>query len=586
MPDYPAALEIIKRADSGLFILVAFTLYGVFALLYLSHKHATLGPRLERYGAVVLPVITLPINAPLAVVAAVTAFVSKRIALPYHIDPLALALAVGGALRFPLLFDSLWYDEAFTAQIVGLQPSQWFTAIMSDVHPPVYYFLLGIWRLLAGSSPFMLRLPSFVLSLAAVYLIYRLARGLGQSEKIAGIAAGLVAILPAAIYYGVEARSYALLTVLVLIGMIAIVERRTWMAGAVVALLCWTHNVGFFYAGALGVGALIYWSGDAQWRMPLRAVVAAPLPYLWQRWRFLLPLALGAMVGALWLPSLLIQSAYVQDGHWAYITPGAVFWPLINMTIGLIGQDFNPTIVIPVIGLTAVSLWTLRPWLRTRPGLLWLIVVLGVPAAEAAISFIWKPIYVYRHFLPATMILMIAWASVLTQSRLAVRVMAPVLVISLLAFYTQGVAQARPDYNYLLQKGCGEASAIYATSINAAFLSAQNDTRPTLVWEGAQDNGATVEPGALRNFDLRVMPWTKMKGSGATICIMLIDIPATKQTERDFVQRLLNWYPHETTEFHFSEWNQLHFYVLTLPDETMTACEPLSHCFPIDEAGS
>lgn len=553
MVDYPTAFEVIKKGDAGYLMIIILTLCACSLFMFFHHKFAGVRRTVDRFGGVALPLITLPLNVPIGILAGIAALIPRRISIPRHVDMVAVALAVGAVLRFPLLFDSLWYDEAFTVRLAGLNPSLWMNAIMSDIHPPLYYVLLSLWRGMMGDSPFMMRFPSYLLSLATIYLIYRVARDLRHTDTTAGIAALLVALMPASIYYGAEARAYALITVLVLLGLVDILERIPWLMFLIIPALCLTHHIGYFYTAALGFGGLVYH---------------------WRNRRFVLSMVAGGLVGMLWLPNMLYQSGHVADGHWIYITPGAAFWPLLNMTVGIIGQGFAMPVVIAVICITGVGLWRLRSWIRTREGLMWIVIVLGVPAADALVSFVWKPIYVYRHFLPATMLLMIAWAYVLTHSRLSRQIMAPVLVVSLISFYTYNLPASRPDYRTLLAERCEGADMFYATSITSAFITAENDPRPTLVWTGAKDNGRTLELPTVLNFNMPV--GTIEDVAGHTVCIMQVDVPLAFQSERNYIQLLQLTNPHHTSYLRLSTWNDLYFHVIEVADNS---CEPIYHCY-------
>lgn len=108
---------------------------------------------------------------------------------------------------------SLWYDEAVTAQVAqqGLAELTRWTA--DDIQPPLYYALMAGWTRLAGVSEWALRFPSLFFGVAAVALACALGR------RLFGPPAGLIAALLAAaqplwLYYSQEARMYTLLTAL------------------------------------------------------------------------------------------------------------------------------------------------------------------------------------------------------------------------------------------------------------------------------------------------------------------------------------------------------------------------------------
>lgn len=125
-------------------------------------------------------------------------------------------LVIAAFLRFyGLDRTSLWYDEAVSWD----QSRGSFAALLSSVamdnYPPLHNILLWLTMPVAGDNEFALRLPSAVLGVLAVWLIYLTGRALvgeTQGGKFAGLlAAALLAVSPFHIWYSTEARMYALL---------------------------------------------------------------------------------------------------------------------------------------------------------------------------------------------------------------------------------------------------------------------------------------------------------------------------------------------------------------------------------------
>ncbi len=124
---------------------------------------------------------------------------------------LTLILLLGAILRFHLLgAQSLWNDEGNSY----VQSLRSFGEIARnaalDIHPPGYYWLLAIWRLLTGTSEFALRSFSAFASLLSIAFAAALGRRLfGWAAALT--AAILIALNSFSIYYAQEARMYALL---------------------------------------------------------------------------------------------------------------------------------------------------------------------------------------------------------------------------------------------------------------------------------------------------------------------------------------------------------------------------------------
>ena len=121
----------------------------------------------------------------------------------------AILTLVGFGLRvYKIDACGLWFDEAHSVHMAGLALPQLIAEVSQDIHPPLYFALLGGWMQLAGSSEFALRYFSLVTGLLAVPLVFVLGR------NIAGVRMGLVsatvmAFSPLLVYYSQEVRMYA-----------------------------------------------------------------------------------------------------------------------------------------------------------------------------------------------------------------------------------------------------------------------------------------------------------------------------------------------------------------------------------------
>ncbi len=185
---------------------------------------------------------------------------------------LVLLLVLAFALRlYRLDGQSLWYDEAVSAEVAakGLAELTRWTA--NDIQPPLYYYVLSGWTRAAGRSEWALRFPSTAFGVLGVALMWVLGRrifGRGARGVTAGfVAAALAAISPLYLYYGQEARMY---TQLVFCGALAGYAlwrayegwaRRWWVAFVLTALAAlYTHYFALFlllaYALCLGVAVL------------------------------------------------------------------------------------------------------------------------------------------------------------------------------------------------------------------------------------------------------------------------------------------------------------------------------------------
>jgi hypothetical protein len=105
---------------------------------------------------------------------------------------------------------SLWYDEGNSARIAERSLQLIVEGAAGDIHPPLYYLLLKVWRAVFGDGEAALRSFSAVCGVLTVLFTYLIGRDL-FNRRVGLIAAFLLAVMPFAIYYSQEARMYALL---------------------------------------------------------------------------------------------------------------------------------------------------------------------------------------------------------------------------------------------------------------------------------------------------------------------------------------------------------------------------------------
>ena len=165
---------------------------------------------------------------------------------------LLVILLLAFALRVHRLgSQSLWYDEAVTAQVAAQGITELTRWTADDIQPPLYYYAVAGWTRLAGRSEWALRFPSVIFGTLTVPLMWSLALrlfGRRRRGQMAALAAGLLAALsPLYVYYAQEARMYTLLTFLGLLAGYALLramadDRRYLHPPAAVAGAVWTRE--------------------------------------------------------------------------------------------------------------------------------------------------------------------------------------------------------------------------------------------------------------------------------------------------------------------------------------------------------
>ena len=125
---------------------------------------------------------------------------------------------------FRLDFQSLWYDEAFSAYLAHFDLAEITARTAADIQPPLYYYLLHFWIVLTGEREFAMRFLSLFFGVLTVPLMYVTARRLFASRAVAFIAALLAVLSPLYIWYSQEARMYTLITFLLLLSSYALLR--------------------------------------------------------------------------------------------------------------------------------------------------------------------------------------------------------------------------------------------------------------------------------------------------------------------------------------------------------------------------
>jgi 4-amino-4-deoxy-L-arabinose transferase-like glycosyltransferase len=117
---------------------------------------------------------------------------------------------------------SLWRDEVDAIRFSDWPLPELVTGLLRVGHNgPLFFLLLRPWRGLTGDSEFALRYPAALLGALAVPLGFVLARQLGYNRQAGLLLALLLATSPYLVWYGQEAKMYALLLVLVSLAFVA-----------------------------------------------------------------------------------------------------------------------------------------------------------------------------------------------------------------------------------------------------------------------------------------------------------------------------------------------------------------------------
>jgi mannosyltransferase len=299
---------------------------------------------------------------------------------------LVLILLLAFGLRFYHLgAQSLWNDEGTSVALAQRDLASISRDAARDIHPPLYYWLLGGWVRLAGTGEAAVRSLSALLGVVLVALVFALGRQLGGRRAGLG-AALLAAIHPFQVYYAQEARMYMLLAVLTAGAMLSLAllvsrsrrARSELPAYAALILLeaagLYTHYSFVFVVAALNLAYVLWlaltWRAAparrlAHWLLSQAAVLLLYLPWL--------PTAIrqvttwpGPAAGTPFLPALATTWRWLVLGP--TIETGGLIVPLLVAAL------------LAVAGLLSLAAgWSGTGSLPTRWGAAWLALWLGLP---------------------------------------------------------------------------------------------------------------------------------------------------------------------------------------------------------------
>ena len=260
---------------------------------------------------------------------------------------LALVLLAGAALRFATLdSQSLWYDEAVTAQLLRMDLFGMLRAIPeSESTPPLYYVLAWLWTHVFGTGEAGLRSLSALLGTATIAVAWALGRRLGGAPAGLG-AAALVAFNPMLVWFSQEARAYALLALLGALSALLWLRAlecpprsgRLLAWGAVGALALATHYYAVFLIAPQGLWLALRSPGLRERAAALGLPLAAGLT--------LAPLAIGqrtnegaAFIGESTLATRLAQvPKQFMVGYDAPLEPLLIALTALAVLIGFAGM--------------------------------------------------------------------------------------------------------------------------------------------------------------------------------------------------------------------------------------------------------
>jgi len=344
------------------------------------------------------------------------------------------AVVVGVVVRFTA--DShLWLDEALSVNIARLPLSRLPEALRHDGAPPFYYVALHGWMAVFGTGTIAVRALSGVFAVAAMPFMWIAGCRLG-GRRLATVALVILATSPFAVRYGTEARMYSLMTLLALLGWLALgdlLQRFSWPRAAAVSvltgLLLLTHYWSLYLLAVAGTFVAVRAiRGPAEERTEARRAAMA--------------MAVGGLAFLPWLPSFLYQLRHTGT-PWA---GSPDFRVLFDTVFQFTGGFWDPGFIFGILAWLLIALALLGRSvdghrieldLRTRPeGRALAVVGFGTLAVAYVAGLIGQSGFAVRYaavLFPFVVLLVALGATRFTDQRVFHGIVAACVVLGLIA---------------------------------------------------------------------------------------------------------------------------------------------------------
>ncbi len=365
----------------------------------------------------------------------------------------ALAVLLSLALRLYRLADqSIWWDEGWTVWL-GRRDWAWIALrTAADEHPPLHYWLVRGWDMLAGELAFAVRFSSVLAGTLAVALVYRLGR-LVASKQVGALAAVFLAVARFHVWWSQDIKMYALAVALAIVSLYLVLRilrggsRWLWLAYvAVTAAAIYTHYLALLIALSENLLVLL---------VLVLPSPPAPLPARarGEKRRLLL----GWVAAQLALLALGLPWVYLTSQHTiTWVAPPPLSFALflrLYATVLSLGITTNvERYTLPVLGFLLVALAGLVPLWRgrreQREGGLLLWLCLAVPTLLIYLLSLFKVTSFYAAKVEARylLILLPAFLIVLAWGLDVLHRRWPLLATIALLFVLGGLLAPLPDY--------------------------------------------------------------------------------------------------------------------------------------------
>ena len=293
----------------------------------------------------------------------------------------------------PILNESFWRDEAFSALLAKHNPFDIIKLTAADQSPPLYPIILHYWMLAFGTTETAIRTLSLLFHFGTVVVVFFLIKHLTKSFWASMLAAIAVLLNPFLLQYAFEARTYSLLALLSTLSVYLVVKKQYWLAGLTLALAVLSHNFALFTFVSLG----------SWWLYTKKRHIFSEFKHTVAL--FTLPII--AVLG--W--GIVVWNQWVRVGHGFWIKPvtSAIFLETFeSFTRGDLNYPARHFLVIIsyLLVFLAVSFWLWKKEKESHSyGSLLLFTSLGPIIIAYTISVLFAPIFFDRYLIGSLPIL-------------------------------------------------------------------------------------------------------------------------------------------------------------------------------------
>lgn len=291
----------------------------------------------------------------------------------------------------PILFltQSLWRDEAYSILISQKSVSTYFNL---SFEPPLYYILLHYWMKIFGTSEIAVRSLSLLAFLIALYFIGKLAKKIFTTSWLSTYLPILFFLNPMLFYYAFEARAYGWYLAFTVLSTYGYFEKKWPIYIAATTLGLYTHAYMVF---VVVVQCVHYAITNIQ-------VSKFRISHIFSNHFFQSLVGIGIFYSP-WIAKIYSDIPRLKQS-WYFPVDTQLFKSVLgNIFLGYEGTPWNLWIFMEKVSYV-IFFFTLFSMIRkhNRVYTLYFFLLLYIPLITILTISIYKPLFVMRYMIPAT----------------------------------------------------------------------------------------------------------------------------------------------------------------------------------------